>query len=138
MTTAPVHESTERLRRLALMMIGSLLIEFLLGMANTFWLETPETGSGWSSSTPMWLLIAHIVWGAAILVLAVWIFVIARRLKSSSWFRLNIVGTVGIVVAIGGGRSFMGDVSNDGASMIMAVGWAIALGAYALGLFRTD
>lgn len=120
------------------MMIGSLLIEFLLGMANTFWLETPESGSGWSDSKPMWLLTLHIVWGVAILVLAIWIFVIARRLKSASWFRLNLVGILGIIVAIGAGSSFMGDVSSDALSMVMSVGWAVALGAYAVGLFKTD
>jgi hypothetical protein len=138
MTTTTVLESTQRLRKLALMMIGSLLIEFLVGMANTFWLETPESGSGWSSAKPMWLLMLHIIWGVAILVLAIWIFVIARKLKSSSWFRLNLVGTLGILVAIGGGSSFMGDVSSDVPSMVMSVGWAVALGAYAVGLFKTE
>jgi len=127
-----------RLRRLALMMVGSLLIEFLLGMANTFWLETPESGSGWSGSTPAWLFISHMVWGAAILVLAIWIFVIASRLKAKSWTRINILGTLGIVIAFAGGSSFMGDVSSDAASMLMSVGWAVAVGAYSLGLFKTD
>ena len=75
----PTTETTERLRRLGLMMIGSLLIEFLLGMANTFWLETPESGSGWSGSSPMWLVIVHIVWGTLVLLLGLWIVIVARK-----------------------------------------------------------
>jgi hypothetical protein len=31
----------------------------------------------------------------------------------------------------------MGQTSNDGASFLMAVGTAVAIGAYALGLYRT-
>lgn len=131
-------ETTERLRRLGLMMVGSLLIELLLGMANTFWLETPESGSGWSGASPMWLLMVHIVWGALILLLGLWILIVARKGKSRTWINMGAFGFVGIIIAFGGGNSFMSDVSSDAASFIMVIGLAIALFFYSFGLFKKD
>ena len=131
-------ETTERLRRLALMMIGSLLIEFLLGMANTFWLETPESGSGWSGSSPMWLVIVHIVWGTLVLLLGLWIVIVARKGKSRTWLNLGGLGFVGIFIAFAAGNTFMNDVSSDVSSFVMSVGLAIALFFYSFALFKKD
>ncbi len=138
MTDAQVAtpETTERLRRLGLMMVGSLVIEFLLGIANTFWLETPESGSGWSGATPMWLLMLHIIWGALVLLLGLWILIVARKGKSKTWLNMGALGFVGIIIAFAGGNSFMSDVSSDVASFIMAVGFGIAMFFYAFGLFK--
>jgi len=135
---APATETTERLRRLGLMMIGSLLIEFLGGMANTLWLETPESGSGWSGSSPMWLVMVHIIWGALLLLLGIWILVVARRGKSRTWLNLGAFGFLGILIAFAAGNSFMNDVSSDAASFVMSVGLAIALFFYSFGLFKKD
>jgi hypothetical protein len=134
----PTIETTERLRRLALMMIGSLLIEFLLGMANTFWLETPESGSGWSGSSPMWLVIVHIVWGTLVLLLGLWIVIVARKGKSRTWLNLGGLGFVGIFIAFAAGNTFMNDVSSDVSSFVMSVGLAIALFFYSFALFKKD
>jgi len=134
----PTTETTERLRRLALMIIGSLLIEFLLGMANTFWLETPASGSGWSGSSPMWLVMVHIVWGALLLLLGIWILIVARKGKSRTWLNMGALGFLGILIAFAAGNSFMSDVSSDAASFVMSVGLAIAVFFYSFGLFKKD
>ena len=134
----PTTETTERLRRLGLMMIGSLLIEFLLGMANTFWLETPESGSGWSGSSPMWLVIVHIVWGTLVLLLGLWIVIVARKGKSRTWLNLGGLGFVGIFISFAAGNTFMNDVSSDVSSFVMSVGLAIALFFYSFALFKKD
>ena len=129
-------ETTERLRRLGLMMVGSLLIEFIGGIAVTFWVETPESGSGWSGSSPMWLVMAHVIWGTLILLLGLWILIVARKGKSRTWLNMGAFGFVGIIIAFAGGNSFMSDVSSDAASFIMALGFAIALFFYAFALFK--
>ena len=127
-----------RLRRLGAMMIGSLIIEMLLGTANALWLKLPDPGSGWSSATPMWLVSLHMIWGLAILFLAIWIAVLAWRNKIAKWNLWNLAGIIGIIIAFAGGSSFLSEVSNNGASFTMAVGWAIAIGAYALALVSVD
>jgi hypothetical protein len=132
-------ESTpfNRIRALGAAMVLTLLAELLLGMANTFWLKVPDSGSGWSAAAPMGLLMAHMTLGAALLVLAIWIAVAAFRGHDRSWLSVSTAGILGILLAAGGGTAFMGQTSNDGASFLMALGTAVAIVAYALGLYRT-
>jgi hypothetical protein len=117
-------------------MVVTLLAQVLLGMANTFWLKVPVTGSGWNAATPIALLMAHMTLGAALLVLAIWIAIAAFRTRDSSWLRASTVGIVGLILAVGGGTAFMSQTSNNGASYLMAVGTSLAIAAYALGLYR--
>jgi hypothetical protein len=136
MTTSPEPTTSTRIRNLGAAMVVILLVQLLLGMANTFWLAVPETGSGWSAAAPMGLLMAHTTLGAALLVLAVWIVVAALQGHDRNWLTASTVGIVGILVAAGGGTAFMGQTSNDDASFVMALGTAVALAGYALGLYR--
>jgi uncharacterized membrane protein len=131
-------ETTERLRRLGLMMMGSLLIEFIGGIAVTLWVETPESGSGWSAASPKWLLMAHVIWGALVLLLGLWILIVARKGKSRTWLNMGAFGFVGIIIAFTSGNSYMSDVSSDASSFIMAIGFAIALFFYSFGLFKKE
>ena len=135
--TAPAEPDTStRIRALGAAMVVTLLGQLLLGMANTFWLTLPDSGSGWKAAAPSALLMAHMTLGTALLVLAVWIAVIAFRVRDRNWLNASVVGILGIVVAFGGGAAFMGQTSNDGASFLMAVGTSLAIAAYALGLYR--
>jgi hypothetical protein len=122
-------------RVLGAAMVVVLLGQLLLGMANAFWLALPESGRGWDDASPSWLLSAHMALGTAVLVLAVWIGVLAARRRARGWLVASAAGIAGIVVAFAGGTGFMGDVSNDTASFVMAFGAALAIGAYALALY---
>jgi hypothetical protein len=117
-------------------MVVTLLGQLLLGMANTFWLKLPDTGSGWKTAAPMALLMAHMTLGAALLVLATWIAVAAFRDRDSNWLSASAVGVLGLVLAFGAGTAFMSQTSNDVASYLMVVGTSLAIAAYALGLYR--
>src|SRR5674476_520816 len=69
---APAEPTTStRIRTLGAAMVVTLLGQLLLGMANTFWLTVPDSGSGWKTAAPMGLLVAHITLGVALLVLAI-------------------------------------------------------------------
>jgi hypothetical protein len=115
-------------------MVVTLLAQLLVGMANTFWLWLPDSGPGWDTAAPALLLTAHLTVGTALLILAVWIAVLAVRRRDRGWMIASAFGVLGIVTAFGGGTAFMGDTSNDVASFVMAVGAAVAIGSYALGL----
>ena len=84
----------------------------------------------------MGLLMAHLTLGVALLVLAVGIAVTAVRAHDRTWLTASALGALGILIATGTGTAFMGQTSNDGASYLMTMGTALALGAYAVGLYR--
>ena len=136
-TEAPTADRRAgRMRLLGAAMVLTLLGQLLLGMANTFWLSLPDSGSGWNVASPALLLTAHMTLGTALLVLSVWIAVLAARLRDRGWVVASVVGIAAILVSFTGGSLFMGETSNDGASYLMAVGCAVAIAAYALALYR--
>ena len=117
-------------------MVVILLGQLLLGMANALWLQLPDSGSGWKAAAPVALLMAHVILGVALLGNAVWVAVLALRAHDRTWLTASTVAVLGIVLALGAGSAFMSQTNNDGASYLMAVGTALAIGAYALGLYR--
>lgn len=127
---------TTGIRTLGVAMVLTLLGELVLGMANTFWLQLPDSGSGWKAGAASALLMMHMTLGITLLVLAIWIAVAAFRGRDRNWLTASAVGALGILLAIGGGFAFMSQTSNDGASFLMAVGTALAIAAYAVGLYR--
>lgn len=131
-------ESTKTIgiRTLGATMVLTLLGELVLGMANTFWLQLPDSGSGWKAGAASALLMMHMVLGLTLLVLAIWIAVGAFRGRDRNWLTASAVGVLAILLAIGGGFAFMSQTSNDGASFLMVVGTALGIGAYTLGLYR--
>jgi hypothetical protein len=136
-TEAPAADRRAgRIRLLGAVMVVTLLGQLLLGMANTFWLSLPDSGSGWNAASPAFLLTAHMALGTALLVLSIWIAVLALRLGERGWSVASVVGIVAILVSFTGGSLFMGETSNDGASYLMAIGCAVAIAAYALALYR--
>lgn len=124
------------IRTLGAAMVLTLLGELVLGMANTFWLQLPDSGSGWKTGAASALLMMHMVLGLTLLVLAIWIAVAAFRGRDRNWLTASAVGVFAILLAIGAGIAFMSQTSNDGASFLMAVGTALGIGAYSLGLYR--
>jgi heme A synthase len=135
-TTSAPTRTASGLRTLGAFMLLALLAQLLLGMANTFWLSVPETGSGWADAAPAGLLMGHLTLGVALAVLAIWIAVLAWRRHERPWLIASATGLVAIVIAIGAGFGFMSEVSDDTASYLMAVGTAVAIGGYAYGLYR--
>jgi hypothetical protein len=135
---APTAESSTPtgLRTLGVAMVLILLGELLLGMANTFWLQLPDSGSGWIAGSSSGLLGIHMILGVALVALAVWIAVATVRGRDRNWLHASIVGVVGILLAFGSGLAFMGQTSNNVASFCMALGCAVAIAGYAVGLYR--
>jgi hypothetical protein len=136
MTATAESTTSTRIRALGAAMVVTLLGQLLLGMANTFWLKLPDSGSGWSAAAPTALFMAHMTLGAVLIVLAIWIAVAAFRQRDRNWLTASTIGVLGLLLAVGGGTAFMSQTSNDGASYLMAVGTSLAIAAYALGLYR--
>lgn len=119
-----------RLMILSLSMIVALLLQVIVGVANTLWLSVPETGNAWATAAPLFLLNAHLLLGTAITVLGIWLFIEALRTRQRSWILSSAIGFVGVVVALGGGSAFLSTNGNDAFSFMMTIGCVIAIGAY--------
>ncbi len=131
----------ERLRLLSAVLVVTLLAQFLVGMANTFWVKLPDSGSGWKAAGDAGLLMAHITLGVILLVASIWIMILAIRAHDNTWVTATSIGVTGIIISLGAGFAFMGEVSDDVVSFVMAAGCSLAIGAFALALYpvrRTD
>lgn len=138
--TAAQHEKmSKRLRPVAVWMIGTLLVQILVGMANNLWLDVPEAGGNdsWSGAAPMILLQAHLWVGIAISVFGTWLPIDAIRVKDKQWTIVSLIGLVAIIAAFGGGSAFVstGD-KNELSSFIMAFTCVIALAVYLFPFLR--
>lgn len=136
LATTPEWRTSAGLRSLGAAMVVILLGELLLGLANTFWLQLPDSGSGWTAGASSGLLGFHMIMGAALVLLAVWICIVAIRSRDRNWLIASVVGVVGILLAFGAGLAFMGQTSNNVASFLMAIGCTVAIAGYVLGLYR--
>jgi len=136
LASTPEATQVSAIRTLGAAMVLTLLGQLLLGMANALWLQLPASGSGWSAGASSGLLMAHLALGLALLVLAVWILISAVHHHDRNWLLATGFGVVGIVVAFGSGIAFLSQPSSNGASFLMTVGTAVAIAAYALGLYQ--
>jgi hypothetical protein len=125
------------LPRLGSGMVIALLVQIVVGVANGLWVDVPESGDAWSTSTPAWLVNLHMGVGVVILLLGVWIVVKAGRERDRVWTGASLLGLVGIVVALAAGLLFLGTNGNDVMSFAMTIGCVLALGCYTVALART-
>lgn len=126
-----------RLRTLGIATFGALLLQLLVGISTTFWVELPEDGDAQSrmkDATNGGILMAHITIGTVLAVLAVILVIIAIRQKNRTWTIASIVGLIGIFVSYFSGSAFLNPPENDSLSFAMTLGLAIAIGAYVYGL----
>jgi hypothetical protein len=137
------------LRRLPLVMLFWLLVQFLLGMAvNLFVTITrdhpganpPEYFSGvaqsvtWAVLQGPVLLVLHATLGLILLVGGIAVAVRAVQLGPRSFATACVVGAVAILAAGLNGGSFL-NYNEDFSSMIMAALFAIAVMAYVFAIY---
>jgi hypothetical protein len=136
-------------RRTPLIMLMWLLLQFLLGMATNLFVDItrhhpganpPEYFSGvtqsvtWAVLQGPLLLQLHAILGLILLIGAVMALVQALRSGPRSLKLATGVGAIAVLGAGFNGGSFL-NYNQDFSSMIMAAFFAIAMAAYAVGLF---
>jgi hypothetical protein len=144
MNIAPIERQAEAtrmrgLRANSFAAIVILLIEYGLGVWVSLYGHLPASDHGADLATgfaqavskgPAGLSI-HAVLGAILVISAITAVVRAALARRPAMVGATAVGLLAIVLAVLSGASFVGDDSN-GASMSMAVGAGLAIGAYAL------
>lgn len=145
-TTSP------RLRGLTIVILFLLAAQFLLGMAVNLFVTIPTNHPGfhppeyfsgvfqsvrWAITSPAspLLLLLHASLGLLLVVLALVLLVSAIVRRSRGWIVVSIIGLIGVLGAGFNGGSFL-NYNEDFSSMLMALGFILAMMTYSLGLGR--
>lgn len=139
------------LRPLTATTLALLAAQFLIGMLVNFFIEIPDqhpganadnyfggvlSGVGWALGYNAWELQLHVVIGVLLGLASIALLVFAIALRNRSWIITAVLGFIGVVGAGFNGASFM-NYGHDFSSLLMSIGFLLALIAYALGLYYT-
>lgn len=131
--------------------LGMLLIQFLLGMAVNLFVTVPSNHPGANPpeyfggvvSSVTWAILRgglwltlHAAWGLILVLGALGTLVQAIRLGGGCRITLTVLGFIGVLGAGFNGGSFL-NYNQNFSSMLMAVGFALAMSAYTALLFRS-
>ncbi len=127
--------SERRLRRLAVAMTLLLLAQFVLGMVVNLYVTIPASGNVTGRAAVF--LYAHMVLGIALLVIALVLAGLAVAARRRPWLIASAIGVTAIALAILGGLTFLIDGGHPGDSLLMAMGFIIAITSYATAAHRS-
>lgn len=119
--------------------IIGLAIQFILGMSTNLFVKFPNGGSeasNWEFAKTQPVFWAHLLLGWVLFVNATVLLVRALIKKDKVWKTPGGVGFASITIALIAGTLFTGN-QNDSLSMLMAVGFIIALLSYSWGIYSS-
>ena len=131
-------ESRSKLKKHGISIIIFLVIQYLLGMYTTMFVQFPEhakEGQLWLFAWHQIPLALHIIIGLALLIDVIILIVRSFLEKSTVWIITSVVGAVAILTAVTGGSLFI-PTQMDIYSFIMAVGFIIALLSFGWGVYK--
>jgi hypothetical protein len=152
-STSPFRAVAARwLRPLAVVELTLLAAQFLIGMLVNFFIAVPDQHPGanapeyfggvtagvwWALEyTSAWELQLHVVVGLLLALASVALLVFAVVLRRRAWIIATVLGFIGVFGAGFNGASFM-NYGHDFSSLLMSIGFLMALISYALGLYYT-
>ena len=141
---------SSRLRGLTVVILFLLAAEFLLGMTVNLFVTIPTNHPGanppeyfsgvvrsvtWAvTSSPLWLLL-HAILGLVLVVLTVALLISAIVARKGGWIAIASLGFIGVGGAGFNGGSFL-NYNENFSSMLMSVGFILAMVTYTIGLAR--
>jgi hypothetical protein len=138
-------------RALTTLVLLLLAIQFLAGMVVNLFVQLPGAhpgaqageyfsgvvqGVGWALAAGPLPLQVHVVLGLLLLVASLAILALAIVSRRRVWIVTTVLGWVGIMAAGFNGASFL-NYGHDFSSLLMSIGFLLAVSAYAVGLYRT-
>ena len=128
-------------RWLALATLGSLVLEFILGMYNALFVQFPDTlvgGNGWAwamKESP--IITAHVFLGSLLVLLTVLTVIFGVASRSKPAIVWSVVGLVLTLLAYMSGSAFLANVAQDNYSFLMALGFMGSLLSYGAAFYLT-
>jgi heme A synthase len=135
-TTSENLKAKKGFRTHAIVMLGLLVIQYILGMITNLFVKLPEDGQPeqvWAAANSQFPSAAHIILGMLLLVVAIVIIVRAVMSKNRTLIWISIAGLAAIAVATYGGVVFTTGQS-DTYSLVMALGFIVSVVVYGWGL----
>ena len=148
----PANGPLAFIRRALLIVSFALLTQFMLGMVVNLFVLISKTHPGagvanylvgaaesvaWAVTHKWPFLAPHAILGLALVVTSLTFLVRGRHTWRSAAWAANAVGSFGALLAAGNGMYFLIHPDVDAASMLMATGFATALGAIVVQLYLT-
>ena len=128
-------------RSLTLATLGSLVLEFVLGMYTALFVEFPDTvvnGNGWAwSMKESPILMVHVLLGSLLVLLTILTVIFGFTSHSKPAIVWSVTGFVLTMVAYMGGSIFLSNVAEDNYSFLMALGFMGSLLAYGVAFYLT-
>ncbi len=138
-TTKDLQITQNGLRGHGIGMIAMLIVQYILGMVSNLFVQFPQSeqdGKLWEFAWSQISIASHIILGILLFIGAVVFVIRAVAKKDRFWTIASIIGLVAIMSAIYGGVSFIPS-QVDQFSLIMSIGFLVALLAYSWGLYAT-
>ena len=133
------------------LMLVALAVQFLVGMVVNLFVQVPDAhpgaqageyfsgvaqGVGWALVGGGLPLQAHVILGLLLFVGSLAILALAFVARQRTWIVTAVLGWMGIMAAGFNGASFL-NYGHDFSSLLMSIGFLLAVSAYAVGLYRT-
>ncbi len=146
--TVPYKSSARMLRPAAAFTLALLAIQFLDGMVVNLFVDVPDhpgtnaseyfggvaQGVAWALAHGAWSLQLHAILGMLLFLAATLLIGSAIAARRRGWMIAAVVGWIGIVGAGFNGASFL-NYGHDFSSLLMSVGFFLAMLSYVAGLF---
>ena len=126
------------LRIQAHIIFGFLIIEYLLGMVASLFVQFPNTANKkllWEFAQGQWSIVLHILIAFGLVISGIAFLFRTIRRKNKYWIISASVGLASLLVATFAGMEFV-STQNDAASYTMATAFIVALVSYGWGIYR--
>lgn len=139
------------LRTVAAITLLLLAIQFLIGMVANLFIQVPNVHPGTGSSnyfvgvvqgvawalvhSELWLLL-HVVVGLLLGIAAFTLLGLAIASRQRAWIVTSILGWIGVIGAGFNGASFL-NYGHNFSSLLMSIGFLLAVVSYAIGFYIT-
>ncbi len=118
--------------------LGTLILQYLLGMFANMFVNFPNT----KNETALWefakvqpSVMTHIILGALLVIGGIVLLIRAIRKKDKQWILASSVGLLSLLIASIAGARFI-PTQQDGYSFVMAVTFLLAVFSYGWGLYK--
>lgn len=143
------HAASRALRSVCAAILLLLAIQFLAGMVVNLFVTLPAVHSGtnapeyfsgvaqgvvWALTAGGWELQLHAVLGLVLFLAAIALLLLAIAARQRAWIISAGIGLLGIMAAGFNGASFL-NYGHDFSSLLMSIGFLVAVVAYALGVY---
>jgi hypothetical protein len=128
--------SLSMLRTITAITLLLLAVQFLIGMVVNLFVQLPSAHPGVGASNYFQGVVQGVAWALVHAPLALLLIGLAIASRRRAWIVTSLLGWLGIMAAGFNGASFL-NYGHDFSSLIMSIGFLLAVISYAIGFYVT-